>query len=130
MTSLATGNAKINSSMKKDGDEVDATKIINRTMDFLQRKYPQDKHVDVIICEGYGYIEGPDGNTGFGVFDSEAMKIYIATDVPDPESSLVETTAHEYRHFMQLCEDQPFDEEEAEAFALYIAHLMNKESNV
>lgn len=96
-------------------------------MEFLQRKYPQDKHVDVIICEGYDCVEGPDGGVGFGVFDTEAMKIYIATDVPFPEETLIETTAHEYRHFMQLCEGQPFDEEEAEAFALYIAHLMKKE---
>lgn len=112
--------------MKKDGDKVNATKIIKDTMEFLKKEYPQDREVKLVIAEGYDCIETPEGEAGFGVFDTETLTIYIATDVPDPEASLIETTAHEYRHFMQLCEGQPFDEEEAEAFALYILYLMTK----
>lgn len=111
--------------MKKDGDDMKA-KIINRTIEYLKRNYPQEQNIDVIICEGYDCIEGPDGTKGFGVFIPSESKIYLATDVPEWETGLIETTAHEYKHFMQHCEGMPFDEEEAEAFALYILHLMQQ----
>lgn len=101
--------------------------IINKTLEYLEKKYPQDKKITVNICEGYDCIEAPDGTKGFGVFVPDTLEIYIATDVPEPEETLVETMAHEYKHFMQYCEEQPFDEEEAETFALYILHLMQKE---
>lgn len=107
--------------------EMNATKIINDTIEFLEKNYPQKQKVEWVIAEGYGSIETPEGGTGFGVFDTDTLKIYIATDVPEPETSLIETTAHEYKHFMQQCEEQPFDEEEAEAFGLYILYLMQKE---
>ena len=101
--------------------------IINKTLEYLEKNYPQNQNVNVNICEGYDCIESPTGEKGFGVFVPDTLDIYIATDVPEPQDTLVETMAHEYKHFMQYCEEQPFDEEEAESFALYILHKMKME---
>lgn len=100
--------------------------IINRTLEYLEKNYPQKQKVTVNICEGYDCIETPTG-IGFAVFVPDTLEIYIATDVPEPETDLIETMAHEYKHFMQYCENQPFDEEEAESFGLHILHSMQKE---
>lgn len=101
-----------------------AKKIIGSTMEYLKKNFPQEQEVKLVIAEGYDCIEAPDGGAGFGVYDSNTRTIYLATDVPYPETSLIETTAHEYKHFMQHCEGQPFDEEEAENFAYYIVYLL------
>ena len=93
--------------------------IINKTIEYLEKHYPQKQKVNVRIYEGYDCIETPTG-VGFAVFCPDTLEIYLATDLPDYETTLIETTAHEYKHFIQYCEGQPFDEEEAEAFALDI----------
>ena len=108
--------------MKKD--------IINKTLEYLKKNYPQNQQVNVIICEGFDCIEGPDGTKGFGVFVPDTLEIYIPTDVPEPETTLIETLAHEYKHFIQHCEGQPFDEEEAESFAMYILHKLHNQERV
>lgn len=102
--------------------------LIYRTIQHLKDNYPTDKKPIWVICTGYDCIESPEGEMGFGVFIPETLEIYIATDVPQWEETLIETTAHEYKHFMQYCEGEPFDEEEAECFAyMILAEMKEKE---
>lgn len=104
---------------------MDAKKVINDTLEYLKKTYPQDKEVTVHICEGYECIDTGEG-VGFAVFNPETLEIYIATELPEPDREffLIETMAHEYKHFMQLCEGKPFDEKEAEEFGEKIANLL------
>ena len=76
--------------------------------------------VEVEFLEGYDSIEGPDGSMGFGVFVPTEEKIYIADDLPGGEESMIETVAHEWKHWLQYCNDEAYDEEEAEDFARQI----------
>lgn len=94
---------------------------IDRTIKYLNENYPTEKEVFLHICEGYETIETPDG-MGFGVFvkpnsDNEVPMIYIAGDMPNDDFQVIETLAHEYRHFMQYCNGEEFSEEQAEEFA-------------
>ena len=57
---------------------------------------------------------------GFGVFVPPEEKIYIADDLPGGEESMIETVAHEWKHWLQYCNDEAYDEEEAEDFARQI----------
>lgn len=86
-------------------------------VEFLNKNYPQNEDVRLYVLDGYDCIEGPDGEVGFGVYVSNKKEIYIAADVPEPEITMQETIAHEYRHFMQECMGVSFDEEDAEKFA-------------
>lgn len=94
---------------------------INKTVAFLNSEYPTQKDVFIHVCEGYDAIETPDG-FGFGVFakpesETEIPAIYIAGDMPNDDFQIVETIAHEYRHFMQWCNNEELSEEQAEDFA-------------
>lgn len=91
---------------------------ISKTINYLQAHYPVREKVYIHIAEGCDCIEAPDGNKGFGVYVPETHSIYIAEDVPEKDRTLIETIAHEYYHFLQHCTGRPFDEEEAEEFAL------------
>ena len=73
--------------------------------------------VDVIIAFDADHIEAPDGQKGFGVFDTDTDRIYLAADIPEPEYTLIETTAHEFMHYIQKIKGKPYSEEEAEQFA-------------
>ena len=44
----------------------------------------------------------------------------LEEDTKETELAIVETLAHEYKHFMQHCEGREFDEEEAENFATQV----------
>jgi len=94
---------------------------IDRTIKYLNENYQTEKEVFLHICEGYDTIKSPDG-MGFGVFakpnsDDEVPMIYIAGDMPNDDFQVVETLAHEYRHFIQYCSGEEFSEERAEEFA-------------
>lgn len=94
---------------------------VNNTIAFLNSEYPTQKDVFIHVCEGYDTIETQDG-CGFGIFakpesKDEIPKIYIAGDMPNDDFQIVETIAHEYRHFMQWCSNKEFSEEQAENFA-------------
>lgn len=92
-------------------------------VDYLQKHYPPPEgsgEVEVEFLEGYDSIEGPDGSMGFGVFVPTEEKIYIADDLPGGEESMIETVAHEWKHWLQYCNDEAYDEEEAEDFARQI----------
>lgn len=92
-------------------------------VDYLRKHYPPPEgsgEVEVEFLEGYDSIEGPDGSMGFGVFVPTEEKIYIADDLPGGEESMIETVAHEWKHWLQYCNDEAYDEEEAEDFARQI----------
>ena len=78
-------------------------------VDYLQKHYPPPEgsgEVEVEFLEGYDSIEGPDGSMGFGVFVPTEEKIYIADDLPGGEESMIETVAHEWKHWLQYCNDE------------------------
>lgn len=99
-------------------------KIVNDTIDktikYLQENYPRDEAVYIHIAEGFECVEDRDGNKGFGVYVPEIQSIYVAWDVPDKETTLIESIAHEYKHFMQQCDGEPYNEEAAEEFATQV----------
>lgn len=103
-----------------------SNKIVDSVINYLNKEHPQTEDVDIKIIENYEVIETPDG-VGFGVFVPEQKVIYIASDLPDKETSLITTIAHEYMHFIQYCEHRSFDEDEAEKFAEEILIKMKKE---
>jgi hypothetical protein len=91
--------------------------VIDKTIKYLNKLNLTKDGVYIHICEGYDVIETPDGGKGFGVFVPERNEIYVATEVPEPEITIIETIAHEYYHFVQKCWNVPYDEAEAEFFA-------------
>lgn len=107
-------------------------KIVNQDIDkaiqYLNENYHMDKEVFLHICEGYYTIETPIG-MGFGLFvapksEDEIPVIYIAGDMPNDDFQIVETLAHEYRHFMQWCNREEFSEEQAEEFGRKVVDLI------
>ena len=81
------------------------TKFVNDTIDktikYLQEQFPRDEEVYIHIAENYDCVVAPNGTRGFGVYVPETRMIFIAGDVPDPETTLIETISHEYKHFLQ-----------------------------
>lgn len=112
---------------KKFKDFQENLKTITETLSYLQNafpkiiediKEPEDRYeVEVIIAFDADHIEAPDGQKGFGVFDTDTGRIYLAADIPEPEETLIETTAHEFMHYIQKIKGKPYSEEEAEQFA-------------
>lgn len=103
-----------------DGEVVNLFRQIRNDPERLAREIyftPYSREVEVEFLEGYDSIEGPDGSMGFGVFVPTEEKIYIADDLPGGEESMIETVAHEWKHWLQYCNDEAYDEEEAEDFA-------------
>lgn len=109
-------------------------KIVNEEIDsmiaYLNREYPTKKDCFIHICEGYDVIQTPDGK-GFGVFEvpkteDDVPCVYIAGDMPNDDFQIVETLAHEYKHFMQWCNKEEFSEKEAEEFAKEIKEKWKK----
>lgn len=90
---------------------------ITKTICYLQTHYPTTESVYIHIAEGCDCIEAPDGSKGFGVYVPESKSIYVAEDIPEKETTIIETISHEYWHFIQHCRKEPFDENEAEKFA-------------
>ena len=84
---------------------------------FLKNEYPTSEHCEIEILYGYDSLQAPDGSMGFGVYIPDEKKIYVAGDIPEPETNIPHTIAHEYRHFMQDLINKPFDEDDAEKFA-------------
>lgn len=87
---------------KKFKDFQENFETIMETLLYLQNAFPkiiedledpEDRYgVDVIIAFDADHIEAPDGQKGFGVFDTDTDHIYIAADIPEPEETLIETT--------------------------------------
>lgn len=101
-------------------------KFVNQEIDsilkYLNQNYSTEKDVFIHICEEYDTIQSPDGGIGFGLFIKPESKedlphIYIAGNMPNDDKELIETITHEYKHFLQWCNNEEFDEEEADLFA-------------
>ena len=97
---------------KKFKDFQENFETIMETLLYLQNAFPkiiedledpEDRYgVDVIIAFDADHIEAPDGQKGFGVFDTDTDRIYIAADIPEPEETLIETMAGIFRLSMQI----------------------------
>ena len=90
---------------------------IDRTLQHLEEYYPRKQKVFLHILEESDAVEAPNGEMGFGVFDTTHQSIYIAADIPEPEINVPWIIAHEYKHYLQWCDDKPYDENEADLFA-------------
>lgn len=75
---------------------------INKTINYLNRNFPSIEDVYIHIVEGYDCVTDPDGNIGFAVYVPKNKSIFVAGDVPDAEATLIETIAHEYKHFCRI----------------------------
>ena len=121
---------------KKFKDFQENFETIMETLLYLQNAFPkiiedledpEDRYgVDVIIAFDADHIEAPDGQKGFGVFDTNTDRIYIAADIPEPEETLIETTAHEFMHYIQKIKGRPYSEEEAEHFAETVRYQVKR----
>lgn len=121
---------------KKFKDFQENLETIMETLLYLQNAFPkiiedledpEDRYgVDVIIAFDADHIEAPDGQKGFGVFDADTDRIYIAADIPEPEETLIETTAHEFMHYIQKIKGKPYSEEEAEHFAETVRYQVKR----
>lgn len=47
-------------------------------------------------------------------------------DIPEPEETLIETTAHEFMHYIQKIKGKPYSEEEAEHFAETVRYQVKR----
>ena len=91
-------------------------KFSNKTIKHLNDNYPIKEDVYIKIAEGFDVVEDPKtGERGFGAFDTEHKVIFVASLMGKEE--LIRTIAHEYKHAMQLFNNEEFDEDEAEKFA-------------
>ena len=106
---------------------------IHQAIKYLEENHPAEGKVYLHIAEGFDCIESPDGQKGFGCYIPAEKCIYLAGDLPELEEdaketelAIVETLAHEYKHFMQHCEGREFDEEEAENFATQVLAYFRK----
>ncbi len=126
----APGSYMVQPEDREDGAAVDVILKGKRQMkrkygvvDYLRKHYPPPEgsgEVEVEFLEGYDSIEGPDGSIGFCVFVPPEEKIYIADDLPGGEESMIETVAHVMETLASDCNDEAYDEEEAEGFARQI----------
>ena len=97
---------------------------IDQTLAYLEAFHGRRESVYIHILEESDCVQAPNGEMGFGVFCVENQHIYIAADVPDPETTIPQTIAHEYMHFIQWCEGRPYDEEEADRFSEEVLSLV------
>lgn len=103
------------------------SKTTSNVIAYLNDIYPIDKEVYIHICEGYDTIE-VNGQVGFGVSRipenaNENFEIWVAGDM-DSEM-LITTIAHEFKHFLQYCNGQEFNEDDAENFANKISQELS-----
>ena len=105
---------------KKFKDFQENFETIMETLLYLQNAFPkiiedledpEDRYsVDVIIAFDADHIEAPDGQKGFG----------------EPEETLIETTGHEFMHYIQKIKGKPYSEEEAEHFAETVRYQVKR----
>ena len=68
------------------------------------------------ILEDYDCLETPEGNTAFGVYDTENNKIYVAGDLD--RINVVELILHELAHYYQIKDNKEPKENEADNMVL------------
>lgn len=102
---------------KKFKDFQENFETIMETLLYLQNAFPK-------IIED---LEDPEDRYGVDVIIAfDADHIYIAADIPEPEETLIETTAHEFMHYIQKIKGKPYSEEEAEHFAETVRYQVKR----
>lgn len=102
---------------KKFKDFQENFETIMETLLYLQNAFPK-------IIED---LEDPEDRYGVDVIIAfDADHIYIAADIPEPEETLIETTAHEFMHYIQKIKGRPYSEEEAEHFAETVRYQVKR----
>ena len=114
----------------KAGDQVIkfSNKTIDRTIKYLNDNYPLKEDIYIKVAEGFDVVEDPEtGERGFGAFHTEHKVIFVASCMEKEE--LIRTIAHEYRHAMQLFNNEDFNEDVANEFADKILKELEREEN-
>ena len=89
---------------------------INDFIELLQKEYYNDSPFYLHICEGHDSIQDPyTESIAFGMFNRETNHCYVAGELETEQ--ILKTIAHEYKHYMQKCDELSFNEEDAENFA-------------
>lgn len=119
-----------------------SNKIVDKTIQYLNTNYSVADTVYIKILEDYDSIEVEEnGKRVFGLFDTDTKTIYIPILISEKiikefginrEEEIIRRIAHEYRHFMQMCNGaksvDDFDEKDAEEFGKKIVkEILGKE---
>lgn len=106
-----------------------SNKIIDKTIQYLNTNYCVDDTVYIKILEDYDCVMDKDGEMGWAVLNTETKTIYIPalvspiddSDKVDYEEEIIRRIAHEYKHFLQMCNGEELwteqCEDDAENFA-------------
>ena len=90
-----------------------------------------DKKVKLSILHNYQSVGSSDDNIGFAVYLPEINTIMLPTERPeelaDAKDFIIHNLAHEYKHFLQDCNGEEFNEDEADKFADDIVERFKKE---
>lgn len=93
-----------------------------------------DKKVKLSILHNYQSVGSGEDNVGFAVYLPELNTIMLLTERPkeleDDEDFVIHNLAHEYKHFLQDCNGEEFNEDEADKFADDIVEKFKKEGIV
>ena len=80
---------------------------INDFLELLQNEYSNDAPFYLHICEGCDSIQNPcTEGLAFGMFNRETNHCYVAGELE--EEQVLKTIAHEYKHYVQKCEEIDF----------------------
>lgn len=119
--------------MGRDSVYTDNEKTIAKcacdTIYYLLKHYPRNQNITFTIFldnDAVTVEDAEDDVYGFGVYLPEIERAYIAGKVHNPEI-VSATIAHEYKHYMQFCDEQSYDEDEAESFAQQVLKQIEKE---
>lgn len=115
---------------------------LQEAVNWLNQKYPEEEDVNMTILYGYDTVCAPEeAGTGFAVYNALDKNIYLADPKEIQEScgiseedakiTSIENLFHEYRHHQQNIRKLPFNEEDAEEFAvaMYKQYEKEKERN-
>lgn len=106
-----------------------SNEIINKTIQYLNTNYCVDDTVYIKILEDYDSVVDKDGEMGWAVLNTETKTMYIpALVIPadenddiNYEAEIIRRIAHEYKHFIQMCDGEELwtdkCEDDAENFA-------------
>lgn len=93
----------------------------NKLLDLIREALPE---LTIVIAEGYDFIETPNGQRGFGVYDVVNNTIYVAGNMPDPEYDIPFTILHELYHVYQKREGLRVSERKADRFAKEFCNVL------
>lgn len=106
-----------------------SNKTIDKTIKYLNDNYPIKEDVYIKIAEGFDVVEDPEtGERGFGAFHTEHKIIFVPSIMEKDE--LIRTIAHEYKHAMQMFNNEEFREDEANDFADKILKELEGAENI